>query len=38
VYSIKPFGDEIKSIRATLPAEVFILGILIFKWLTARRL
>jgi hypothetical protein len=29
---------EIKSLRATLPAEIFLLEILIFKELTARRL
>jgi hypothetical protein len=28
----------IKSLRATVPAEIFLLGILIFKGLTARRL
>jgi hypothetical protein len=32
------FNAGIKSLRATLPAEIFLLGILIFKGLTARRL
>jgi hypothetical protein len=34
----KPFNAGIKSLRATLPADIFLLGILIFKGLTARRL
>jgi hypothetical protein len=32
------FNAWIKSLRATLPAEIFLPGILIFKGLTARRL
>jgi hypothetical protein len=35
---IKLLTPLIKSLRATLPAEIFLPGILIFKQLTARRL
>jgi hypothetical protein len=35
---VQPFNAGIRSLRATLPAENFLLGILIFKGLTARRL
>jgi hypothetical protein len=35
---INPLTPENKSLRATLPAEIFVQVILIFKELTARRL
>jgi hypothetical protein len=35
---VSPFNAGIKSLRATLPSKVFLLGILIFKVLTTRRL
>jgi hypothetical protein len=34
----QPFNARIKSFRATLPAEIFLLGILMFKGLIARRI
>jgi hypothetical protein len=36
--TVNPFNTGIKSIRAALIAEILLLGILIFKGLTARRL
>jgi hypothetical protein len=34
---LSPFNADIKSLRATLPAEIFYCAISIFKGLTARR-
>jgi hypothetical protein len=36
--NVKPFNPGIKSLPATLPAEIFWWGLLIFKGVTARRL
>jgi hypothetical protein len=35
---LSPLTPELNPLRATLPAEIFERGILIFKGLTARRL
>jgi hypothetical protein len=37
-FTYQPFNARIKSLRATLPAEVFLLGIVNSKGLTGRRL
>jgi hypothetical protein len=37
IQGLNPFNAGVKSLRATLPAEIFV-GILIFKGLTMRRL
>jgi hypothetical protein len=36
-FELKPFNAGFKSLRATLPAEIFLPGILIFKGLAVRR-